>query len=144
MTRYFMTIAEAVQLVLQAGALGGSGEVMVLDMGTPVRIQTMAEQVIALSGKPIDIVYTGLRPGEKMHEVLSSEHEALTPTSHPLIGHVPVPPIDPSELFAHEQILDLRTSPDAAPLPTQPKLLVEESAATVADTPPSSIGHEAS
>jgi FlaA1/EpsC-like NDP-sugar epimerase len=109
-TRYFMTIDEAVQLVLQSGALGGSGEVMVLEMGTPVRIQEMAEQVITLSGKQIEIVYTGLRAGEKMHEVLASEHENLAPTAHPLVGHVPVPPIDPDMLFGDGHIVDLRNA----------------------------------
>ena len=89
-TRYFMTIPEAVQLVLQAGALGGDGEVMVLDMGTPVSIKSVAEQLIAMSGKRIAIEYTGLRPGEKLHEVLASAVEDLRPTAHPLISHVRV------------------------------------------------------
>ena len=92
-TRFFMTIAEAVQLVLQAGALGGTGEVMVLDMGTPVRINDVAQQLIAMSGKPISIEYTGLRQGEKLHEVLSSAFEDLLPTAHPLISHVNVVPM---------------------------------------------------
>ena len=69
-TRYFMTIGEAVQLVIQAGAIGGDGDVLVLDMGEPVAIAAMAQQLIDLAGKPVDIVYTGLRPGEKLHEEL--------------------------------------------------------------------------
>jgi FlaA1/EpsC-like NDP-sugar epimerase len=129
-TRYFMTIDEAVQLVLQAGALGGTGDVMVLEMGTPVRIQEMAEQVIALCGKPVEIVHTGLRPGEKMHEVLACEHENLTPTAHPLIGYVPVPPTDPDVLLAGDRIIDLRTDstdpqPDFGPV-VGAELTVEE------------------
>jgi FlaA1/EpsC-like NDP-sugar epimerase len=64
-TRYFMTIAEAVQLVIQAGAVGRDGEALVLDMGEPVSIDSVAHQLIALSGKRVDVVYTGMRPGEK-------------------------------------------------------------------------------
>jgi FlaA1/EpsC-like NDP-sugar epimerase len=107
-TRYFMTISESVQLVLQAGALGESGEVMVLEMGTPVKIQEMAAQVIQLSGKDIQIVHTGLRAGEKVHEVLASEHEQLAPTKHPLIGQVQVPAVDPASLLAKDARLVVR------------------------------------
>ncbi len=64
-TRYFMTIAEAVQLVIQAGAVGRDGEALVLDMGEPVSIDSVAHQLIALSGKRIDVVYTGMRPGRE-------------------------------------------------------------------------------
>jgi FlaA1/EpsC-like NDP-sugar epimerase len=84
--RYFMTIPEAVQLVLQAGALGECGEVFVLDMGQPVRIQDLARDLIELSGlqvgRDIDIVFTGLRPGEKMAEELFRADEAHTRTKH--------------------------------------------------------------
>ncbi len=69
-TRYFMTVEEAVQLVIQAGALGADGEALVLDMGEPVRIDDVAKRLIAEADRPIEIVYTGLRPGEKLHEVL--------------------------------------------------------------------------
>ena len=70
-TRYFMTVEEAVQLVIQAGAIGGAGEALVLDMGEPVRIDDVARRLIAQTRPtPIEIVYTGLRPGEKLHEVL--------------------------------------------------------------------------
>ena len=69
-TRYFMTVEEAVQLVIQAGAIGRSGEAMVLDMGEPVRIADVARRLADQADRPIEITYTGLRPGEKLHEVL--------------------------------------------------------------------------
>ncbi len=85
-TRYFMTIAEAGQLILQAGVLGQGGEVFVLDMGEPVRIRYLAEQLIRLAGKEpgrdIEIVYTGLRPGEKLFEELFHAHESYAKTGH--------------------------------------------------------------
>lgn len=85
-TRYFMTIAEAGQLILQAGVLGQGGEVFVLDMGEPVRISYLAEQLIRLAGKEpgrdIEIVYTGLRPGEKLFEELFHEDESYAKTAH--------------------------------------------------------------
>jgi len=88
-TRYFMTIPEAVSLILQAGSMGQGGEIFVLDMGEPVKIVDLAEQMIRLTGlKPdrdIDIVYSGLRPGEKLYEELFHEAEALALTSHPKI-----------------------------------------------------------
>ena len=80
-SRYFMTIPEACQLILQAGAMGYGGEIFVLDMGLPIKIRYLAEQMIRLSGKEpdkdIDIIYTGLRPGEKLHEELFHAEEAL-------------------------------------------------------------------
>ncbi len=94
-TRFFMTIPEACELVIQAGAIGDPGDVLVLDMGSPIRILDVAKRLIAQSGKEIEIVFTGLRPGEKLHEVLFSERENLSPTSHPLISHAPVPPVRP-------------------------------------------------
>jgi dTDP-glucose 4,6-dehydratase len=69
-TRFFMTVSEACQLVVQAGAIGRSGEALVLDMGEPVRILDVAQRMIAASGKPVEIVFTGLRPGERLHEEL--------------------------------------------------------------------------
>jgi len=85
-SRYFMTIAEAGQLILQAAVLGEGGEVFVLDMGQPVRISYLAEQLIRLAGKEpgrdIDIVYTGLRPGEKLFEELFHAHESYASTGH--------------------------------------------------------------
>jgi FlaA1/EpsC-like NDP-sugar epimerase len=86
MIRYFMTIPEAAQLVLQAFSIGKGGEVFVLDMGEPVRIVDLAENLILLSGlqlgQDIEIRYTGIRPGEKMFEELNLQDEHLLPTSH--------------------------------------------------------------
>jgi FlaA1/EpsC-like NDP-sugar epimerase len=93
-TRYFMTISEAVQLVIQAGAIGSSGEALVLDMGTPVSIYDVAKQLVANSGKPVDIEIVGLRAGEKVHEELFGDGEEDTRPRHPLISHVPVLPVD--------------------------------------------------
>ncbi|MDH4247722.1 MAG: polysaccharide biosynthesis protein [Deltaproteobacteria bacterium] len=85
-TRYFMTIPEACQLIIQAATLGQGGEIFVLDMGEPMKIRYLAEQMIRLSGKTpgedIEIVYTGLRPGEKMYEELFHLSENLEPTPH--------------------------------------------------------------
>ena len=86
MERFFMTIPEAVQLVLQASVLGKCGEVFVLDMGEPIKIMDLARDLIELSGyqvgRDIDIAITGLRPGEKLREELFSDDEALAPTEH--------------------------------------------------------------
>jgi len=98
MTRYFMTIPEAVQLVIQAGAIGGRGRVYVLDMGEPVRIVDLAETMIKLSGKEpgrdVGIEFVGARPGEKLHEELWSDDETVGPTEHDAIMLVTRPPID--------------------------------------------------
>ncbi len=85
-TRYFMSIPEATQLLLQAGLQGKSGEILVLDMGEPVRIVDLARDMIRLSGADPDrigIVFTGLRPGEKLYEELLASEEATLPTPHP-------------------------------------------------------------
>ncbi|HKU58880.1 MAG TPA: nucleoside-diphosphate sugar epimerase/dehydratase [Gaiellaceae bacterium] len=97
MTRYFMTIPEASSLVVQAGSMGGRGQVYVLDMGEPVKILDLAKQMIRLSGKDeaeIPIVFTGARAGEKLHEVLWNDGEMVGPTSHPKIMRAARPTID--------------------------------------------------
>jgi FlaA1/EpsC-like NDP-sugar epimerase len=89
MTRYFMTIPEAVQLVMQAAALSRGGETFILDMGAPVRILDLAHDLIRLSGlepeRDIEIRFTGVRPGEKLFEELSTTSEGLQRTEHPKI-----------------------------------------------------------
>ena len=85
-TRYFMSIPEAVQLVLQAGLMGKAGEIFVLDMGEPVRITDLARELIRLSGyaqNEVAITYTGLRPGEKLYEEPLADNESTLPTPHP-------------------------------------------------------------
>jgi FlaA1/EpsC-like NDP-sugar epimerase len=88
MTRYFMTIAEAVELVLQASAIADNGDILVLDMGEPVRIVDLAHRLIRMAGlvpgRDIEVRYTGRRPGEKLHETLSTR--ALSPSAHPSIS----------------------------------------------------------
>lgn len=94
-TRYFMTIPEAVLLVLQAGALSTGGEVFLLEMGQPIRITDLAQQMIRLSGLPddaVEIKYVGLRPGEKMHEELSFPFERLTRTPMPKLYRLEATP----------------------------------------------------
>ncbi|HKC22478.1 MAG TPA: nucleoside-diphosphate sugar epimerase/dehydratase [Gaiellaceae bacterium] len=98
MTRYFMTIPEAVSLIVQAGAIGGRGQVYVLDMGEPVKILDLARNMIRLSGKEpeteIPIAFVGVRPGEKLHEELWTDGETVGPTSHPKILRAARSPID--------------------------------------------------
>jgi FlaA1/EpsC-like NDP-sugar epimerase len=110
MTRYFMTTPEAAALVVQAGGIGGRGEIFVLDMGDPVRILDLARNMIRLSGKepevdvPIDFV--GKRPGEKLHEELVGEHETASPTPHPKILKVTRPAIDATWLDEQLGVLE--------------------------------------
>ena len=86
MTRYFMSIDEAAQLILQAGAMAAGGEIFILKMGSPVKIVELAHDLIKLLGhepeKDIKIKYTGLRPGEKLYEELITEGEGIVPTKH--------------------------------------------------------------
>jgi FlaA1/EpsC-like NDP-sugar epimerase len=102
MTRFFMTIPEAVSLIVQAGALGAGGEVFVLDMGEPVKIVDVARKMIQLSGKEpereIAIRFVGARPGEKLHEELWAESETVAPAGHAKIMRVRRPVVDPDWL----------------------------------------------
>ena len=108
--RFFMTIPEAVQLVLQAGCMGRGGEIFVLDMGSPMRIVSMAEKLITLSGKrpyeDIDIRFTGLRPGEKMYEELLQSCEKNIETAHPRILAAVSDP--PAKEFMERQVMEIR------------------------------------
>ncbi len=110
MTRYFMTIPESCQLILQAGAMGEGGEIFILDMGTPVKIDDMARDLIRLSGfEPdvdIKIEYVGLRPGEKLYEELIIEGEGIVPTSHEKIMALKGEPYD--QKFLNDKIDELR------------------------------------
>jgi FlaA1/EpsC-like NDP-sugar epimerase len=93
-----MTISEAVQLVIQAGAIGSTGEILVLDMGKPVNIYEVAEQLVRNSSKPIKIEVVGLRVGEKVHEELFGNGEIDERPRHRLISHVPAKSIDQNSL----------------------------------------------
>ncbi|MGH9056357.1 MAG: polysaccharide biosynthesis protein, partial [Acidimicrobiales bacterium] len=106
-TRYFMTVEEAVELVIQAGAVGRGGEVLVLDMGEPVRIADVAARMVAAAGQPVEVVYTGLRPGEKLREELFGDGEVDERPVHPLISHVAVDALPTDAL----SVLDFATSP---------------------------------
>ena len=123
MTRYFMTIPEAVSLVVQAGAIGGRGQVFVLDMGEPVRIVDLAQNMIRLSGKEprlpddptigprdVRIAFVGSRPGEKIHEELWSDDDSVGETRHPKIMRLSRPPVDPDWLA--EQLAELERLAD--------------------------------
>jgi FlaA1/EpsC-like NDP-sugar epimerase len=105
MTRFFMTIPEAVALVVQAGAIGGRGRIFVLDMGEPIRILDLARNMIRLSGKEperdVEITFIGARPGEKIHEELFAEGETWQPTSHQKIVALDVSPVDRAWLEGH-------------------------------------------
>ena len=97
-TRFFMTIPEACQLVIQAGGIGRPGEVLILDMGDPVRILDVAKRMIQQSGKQVDIVFTGLRHGEKLHEELVAEGEGDARPFHDKITHAQVDWLEPERL----------------------------------------------
>src|SRR5207248_8489002 len=94
MTRFFMTIPEAVALVVQAGSIGGGGEIFVLDMGEPVSILELAQNMIRLSGKEVPVKFVGARPGEKYHEQLWGEGEMVAETTHEKISRASRPSVD--------------------------------------------------
>jgi FlaA1/EpsC-like NDP-sugar epimerase len=131
MTRYFMTIPEAAQLVLQAGTMGQGGEIYMLHMGEPVRILDLARDMITLSGlRPgvdIEIVFTGKRPGEKLYEELANEGENLGPTSHPKIGIWKFrPEIRESVLAGIQRLVALADGGDLADIQAELKTIVPE------------------
>jgi FlaA1/EpsC-like NDP-sugar epimerase len=115
MERYFMTIPEAVQLIVQAGAIGESGDIFVLDMGQPVKIVDLAHNMIRLSGREperdIPIEFIGVRPGEKLHEELWADGEEAVPTSHPKILRAACRPVDP--VWLDEELAELERLADA-------------------------------
>jgi FlaA1/EpsC-like NDP-sugar epimerase len=99
-TRYFMTVRESVQLVIQAAAIGRDGEALVLDMGNPVKILDVAQLFVENAKDPIDLVFTGLKPGEKLHEARLGRSEVDRRPLHPLISHVPVPGVTHTEALS--------------------------------------------
>jgi FlaA1/EpsC-like NDP-sugar epimerase len=109
MTRYFMTIPEAASLVVQAGSIGGAGEIFVLDMGEPVRILELAHDMIRLSGKEpereIPVEFIGVRAGEKLHEELWGEQEEVAETGHPKIQRARRVPV--SAAWLDDELADL-------------------------------------
>jgi FlaA1/EpsC-like NDP-sugar epimerase len=152
MERYFMTIPEAVQLIVQAGALGRSGDVFVLDMGEAVKIVDLAHNMIRLSGKEperdVAIEFIGARPGEKLQEDLWGDGESSTTTSHPKILRVASAPIDPAwlddELAELERVVDggetVQVVARLAEMMRRPQRLegtaAEATASTAGATPP--------
>jgi len=131
MKRYFMTIPEASQLVLQAATLGKGGEIFVLNMGEPVKIVELARELITLSGfrpgEDIEIVFTGTRPGEKLFEELSIEGEDMLPTKHPKIAAWKNIPADHQTLYAGiEKLFSIAKTQDHQKIVTLIKELVPE------------------
>jgi FlaA1/EpsC-like NDP-sugar epimerase len=124
-TRFFMTIPEACQLILQASAIGSHEAVYTLDMGEPIAIRVLAEQMIRLAGKQpgrdIAIVYSGLRPGEKLHETLFHADERYRPTSHPKILQAEPRTVSPDAV--HEALAQLREACGRYDLETMSRVL---------------------
>jgi len=138
MRRYFMTIPEASQLVLQAGAIGKGGEIFVLDMGEPVRILDLAEELIRLAGKKphedIAIEFTGVRAGEKLFEELATDSEATRPTTHSKIRVWQLPPATTAQI--ESALAELQTATDASP-----HQAIQMLQRVVSEYKPDSIGH---
>jgi FlaA1/EpsC-like NDP-sugar epimerase len=129
MTRYFMSIPEASQLVLEAGALGQGGELFILDMGAPVRIVDLATDLIKLSGleldRDIEIVYSGLRPGEKLYEELLASEETTSPTGHEKVRSFHTRQVSPKLLSEIASFTNARTRDKASVLEFIKKLVPE-------------------
>ncbi|HWD87871.1 MAG TPA: nucleoside-diphosphate sugar epimerase/dehydratase [Mucilaginibacter sp.] len=130
-TRYFMTIPEAVQLVLEAGTMGTGGEIFIFDMGEPVKITDLALKMIKLAGlqpeKDIKIVYTGLRPGEKLYEELLNLGELTMPTHHPKIKIAKVIAYSYKQVLKDmEELLELNKHYDEVALVNKMKDIVPE------------------
>lgn len=115
-TRFFMTIPEAAQLVVHAAAIGRPGEALVLDMGTPVRIEDVARHMMELSGRTVPIVHTGLRPGEKLHESLFGPDEHDHRPIHPSVSHVVVPALSAARAQHHAGLVGTRQAMIDLPL----------------------------
>jgi FlaA1/EpsC-like NDP-sugar epimerase len=131
MKRYFMTIPEASQLVLQAASMGKGGEIFVLDMGEPVKIVDLARELITLSGfrpgEDIEIVFTGLRPGEKLFEELSIDGEDMQQTRHPKIGIWTNIPMDRDRLRKSiDELIEIAKTQNHAKIVGKIKELVPE------------------
>ncbi len=131
MERYFMTIPEAAQLVLQAGAMGKGGEIYVLQMGKPVKIVDLARDMITLSGLTpgldVEIAFSGIRPGEKLFEELSSEGEDIGDTAHPKIGIWKHRPEDPKTVRGGvDRLLAIADTSSDGGLQEELKRLVQE------------------
>ena len=131
MKRYFMTIPEASQLVLQAAAMGNGGEIFVLDMGEPVKIVDLARELITLSGfrphEDIEIEFTGLRPGEKLFEELSIAGEDMQPTRHPKIGIWKNIPMNRQKLHTDiEQLTEIAQTQDYDKIVSKIKHIIPE------------------
>lgn len=134
-TRYFMTVEEAVRLVIQAGVIGQGGQALVLDVGEPVRISDIARRMADLADRPIEVVFTGLRPGEKLHEVVLGQDEPDHRPVHPLVSHVEVSPLHPDEV-AH---LDTR-APSEVIIDELRRLCGGAAAAAASSAPPRTGG----
>jgi FlaA1/EpsC-like NDP-sugar epimerase len=145
-TRFFMTIPEACRLVLEAATMGQGGEIYVFDMGEPVRIADMADKMVRLSGlepgRDIEIIYTGLRPGEKLYEELLASTENTLPTHHPRILISRVRDAGPSRVMEQvDGLMDLLASRSEKELVRYMKQMVPEYKGQEAvhsnfDTPP--------
>ena len=126
--RYFMTIPEACNLVLEAGAMGAGGDIFVFDMGQPVRIYDLAKNMIRLSGlQGIEIKEVGLRPGEKLYEELLATKENTLPTHHPKILRAKVREYATAEVDADiERLLEMEKSADVFDIVAKIKDIVPE------------------